>query len=284
MVNYDYVLTLYVASLFSAGPTVNLLYKNWKRRGVTLFFVLPLIALASIIAFMVIDLNLAFSHPEFPAHSDTSKILVTVQALLDAISGVALGWAYVLRLRVVVNTSVYLGELPYWVGLAVWVTAIMPTIYPASDIVSIVAQWTDLASTCCGGHLTTYLYGSFNVAFALHDLIMEFSLAHILFSRTLIDPRRRKRLLIVALSLSIVSAGLMAGAIVTFFNNTLGVQIIYAFWLVNVWVFMETNRILGKTLEGKKSTTSGSRGSDRKTTTSSSGSHRTPAPGSRELV
>lgn len=259
MANYDYVYTLYLAAFFSAGPAITLLWKNYQRRGLTSFFLLPLIAFISIIIYMVIDLNFAWSHPRISTDSDTYRRLSTVQFVVDAISGVALGWAYVLRLRIVINTSVQFGEMPYWLGLLAWFTAVMPTIYPASDIVGIVVTWDESLATCCNGNLTTYLYGSFNVAFALNDLIMECALAYILFSRTLIDRQRKRRLIVIAMALSLDSAGLLAGAIVTFFESQLGVQIVYSFWLVNVWVFMETNRVLGKTLEGKKSTTSGSR-------------------------
>ena len=94
---------------------------------------------------------------------------------------------------------------------------------------------------------------------------MEFSFAYILLTRlTRVNRKLQIRFGITAAALSVDTLGMLAGGIVSFFYGQLGTQIVYSFWLVNVWVFLMMNEQVNRALRKRSSSMSGGSGkSDR---------------------
>ena len=240
MVNYDNAYTLYMISFISIGPTISLLADNFRRHGHNRFFYMVSTNLFTSSFLMLISANIAWAHD---IDDYTLRVLHTIQYICDAIGAVALGGAYVLRIRVVVNARRATKEISRTADLATWLLAFMPIAYPTVSVIGIVSVWNSSLANCCDGHLSAYIFASFNTAWAINELIMEFYFAFILVQRIhYVSKKRRIKFICIATSLSVVSLGLLAGAIVSFFQAQLGTQIVFAFWLVNAWVFMAMNK------------------------------------------
>jgi hypothetical protein len=249
-----FVYSLYPLAFISVGGALPLMHRVYQRHGVSRFWVLPLISMIFSMLYMQIDMNRAWGGTMISTFND--DVLSVIQNLCDMFSSVALGWAYVFRFRVVVRAWVNMpsSSAPKWIAHLSWIVAIMPIIYPTVDIVGIIGIYDSwIGSECCGGTLVNDVYGAFNIAWAINEIIMEISFAVILVKWMHSVSKTRKRVfLLTAVALSVDSVGMLAGGIVSLFYSQLGTQIVYFFWLINVWVFMMSNEQVSRLIRSSK--------------------------------
>lgn len=106
MVNLNYLYTLYVIAFISVGPSLTLLQNGFRKKGLNIFLILPSIQLFFTCLHMLIEMNLAWGSP---ISADSARKLSTALFVFDVICTLALGWAYVLRLRVVIYAGMFFG-------------------------------------------------------------------------------------------------------------------------------------------------------------------------------
>ena len=237
-VDYNPVVILYVVGLWSVGASCLLLAKK-KDFYRSHHFYLPLISLFCSTTFITIDLSIYI----FPVTKhDTLEGLITTQLLLDGITSMALGMAFFLRLKFMMDTAKktsLFNAFAYW---AVNVFAIVPMLYWVVDVVGIVALYVPDFAARCNGHVTQYAFGSGNIALSINDLGTHATFVYVLLSQMKsCASKLRKRLILTTVFLSLNSMGLLTGAIWSFFNGQVGTVIAYVFWINNVFVFLILN-------------------------------------------
>src|SRR3989338_9026493 len=168
-VDYNPVVILYVVGLWSVGASCLLIEKK-KDFYRSHHFFLPLISLVCNTTFITIDLSIYI----FPVTKHTTlEGLITTQLVLDGITSMALGMAFFLRLKFMMNTAkkTYLfNAYAYW---AVNLFAIVPMLYWVVDVVGIVALYAPGFAVRCNGRITQYSFGSGIIALSINDIGMH---------------------------------------------------------------------------------------------------------------
>jgi hypothetical protein len=237
--NNNGVANFYLVALCSVGLSLRGLLKMKKYN--TPFFYLPMTSLLASIAFIFLDLNQLF-YPDMDEH--TKKIIGTTMCVLDLFGSISLQFAYYLRLRMVVKAARTTRSIPRWLDLASHLFLLCPISWPVADAIPIWCIWDEEAARMSGGRLSQQVTGAWNLLLAVNDLGMHigfvFGVVHMLSLR----GKKKKDAIYLATLLCVNSLGLVAAAVMIFFDAQIGTILGYSFWLNNVLVFLVVNSIL----------------------------------------
>eukprot|EP01126_Amoeba_proteus_P065344 TRINITY_DN9279_c0_g1_i1.p1 TRINITY_DN9279_c0_g1~~TRINITY_DN9279_c0_g1_i1.p1 ORF type:complete len:279 (+),score=35.51 TRINITY_DN9279_c0_g1_i1:105-941(+) len=247
------IANFYLLSMWSVGGSLYFLVEIMKKSGVTnKFFLLPSISLICALAFIFIDLNLFFITD---ICDDLRNGLEVTQYVLDSLTTISLELAYFFRLRVVINSAKRTGAVSPVLDYLSYLLLFVPATWVVCDILTIVALFNEDLKKKADGKFSQYIFGSWNLALAINDLIMHFGfMIFVLKLTSTATLKMRNKLILVATLLSFNSFGVMIGSIWNFINPDVGRVLIYSFWLSNTFVFLFLNKTVGNvTKHGAKS-------------------------------
>jgi len=246
-----YIYSLYIFSLFSFGASAQNLYllaRTTKTGWKNTFVILPFITLITATSYIFLDLQRAFSGG---FDDETSRQVSVAQYLLDFPSSVALQLALWLRLRVLLRAESKLGSFPILEQLSK-ILLVIPFTWIIADIMGIIGLYKEDYL-----EISVKIVGIYNILTGVYDILLHSGFIYLFVSRIPSmkkNKQQKKKIIAVAVFICLNSVGLAFGGIYSFFDAVAGYVIIYSTWLVEVFVFMMLNDIVGSILKASKIT------------------------------
>jgi len=244
-----YIYTLYIFAFFTWGASAQKLYKlvyTTSKGFLNIFVILPLITLITATLYIILDLERAFSG----GFTDEQALMVSIaQYCLDFPSSVCLQLALWIRLHILLKAESKLGSFPI-LSQVVKILLFVPLTWCVCTIMGILGLFYKEYET-----ISVDIVGLYNVLTGVYDILLHSIFLYLFLNRipsvrNLKAWRRMLTSLVVIVSFN--SVGLAFGGAYSFYDPLAGYVIIYATWLVEVFVFLLLNDVVGTMLKSSK--------------------------------
>lgn len=223
----DFTSLIYSATLLVAGYAASYVQRRQILRPNTPIPVLYFVSIICFVTFCYISIWYSVVAGDHAA----AQALLTIQYIADATTAVCLEACYILRLRACLKMYPHRN----W-SLLLFV---FPSAYVLNDLFAIIDQYTDNAV-----NIGSVGYGMFNMTLIVGGIISHLSAVVILLTnaKSLKDEHERRNLQLVAAAAFLNQTLYFIFCLVSFWEITYSVAVLYLIWAVDHIIFTKVNQ------------------------------------------